>query len=127
MEGKLHLEIDKTVTPVINPPRRVPFALKEKLKSELDRLEGLEMIREVKEPTDWMSSLVVVEKPNGKLRATLPKILISNFHAEIDFVHNSSINFTWQVGNKYEIISEKLNFFKTFWSELLASWNVLQT
>ena len=59
MEGKLHLEIDKTVTPVINPPRRVPFALKAKLKSELDRLEGLEMIREVKEPTDWVSSLVV--------------------------------------------------------------------
>ena len=68
MEGKLHLEIDKTVTPVINPPRRVPFALKEKLESELDRLEKLEMIRKVKEPTDWVSSLVVVEKPNGKLR-----------------------------------------------------------
>lgn len=56
-----------TVTPVINPPRRVPFVLKEKLKSELDRLEGLEMIRKVKEPTDWVLSLVVVEKPNGKL------------------------------------------------------------
>ena len=52
MERKLHLEIDKTVTPVINPPRRVPFALKEKLKSEIDRLEKLEMIRKVKKPTD---------------------------------------------------------------------------
>ena len=50
----------------------------------------------------------------GDLRATLPKILIFNFHPEIDFAHNSSINFTWQVGNKYEIISEKLNFFKMF-------------
>ena len=28
MEGKLHLEIDGTVTPVINPSRRVLFALK---------------------------------------------------------------------------------------------------
>lgn len=44
LEGKLHLEIDKTVTPVINPPRRVLFLLKDKLKSELDRLEGLQMI-----------------------------------------------------------------------------------
>ena len=60
MEGKLHLEIDKTVAPVINPPRRVLFALKEKLKSELDRLEELEMIQKVKKPTDWVSSLVVV-------------------------------------------------------------------
>lgn len=30
MEGRLHLEIDKTVTPTINPPRRVQFALKDK-------------------------------------------------------------------------------------------------
>ena len=48
------------------------------------------------------------------LRATLLKILISNFHPEIDFAHNSSINFTWQVGDKHEIISEKLDFFKIF-------------
>ena len=48
------------------------------------------------------------------LRATLPKILISNIRPEIDFAHNSSTNFTWQVGNKYEIISEKFNFFKNF-------------
>ena len=61
------------------------------------------------------------------LRATLPKILISNIRPEIDFAHNSSTNFTWQVGNKYEIISEKFNFFKIFWSELLASRNVLKT
>ena len=53
-------------------------------------------------------------KSTVNLRATLPKILIFNFHPEIDFAHNSSINFTWQVGNKYEIISEKLNFFKIF-------------
>ena len=48
------------------------------------------------------------------LRATLPKILIFNFHPEIDFAHNPSFKFTWQVGNKYEVISEKLNFFKIF-------------
>ena len=51
---------------------------------------------------------------NFNLRATLTKILISSFHPEIDFAHNSSSNFTWQVGNKYEIISEKLNFFQNF-------------
>ena len=74
MEGTLHLEIDKTATPVINPTRRVPFALKEKLKSELDRLEGLEMIRRVKEPTDWVSSLVVVENPYGKSRICIDPV-----------------------------------------------------
>ena len=74
MERKLHLEIVGTVTPVINPPRRVPFALKDKLKSELDPLDGLQMIRKVKEPTEWVSSLVVVEKPDGKLRICIDPV-----------------------------------------------------
>ena len=69
----------------------------------------------------------VSQKFMGNLRATLPKIPISNFLPEIDLAHNSSINFTWQVVNKYEIISGKLNFFQTSGSKLLAFWNVLQT
>ena len=32
---------------------------------------------------------------SNQLRATLPKILISNIRPEIDFAHNSSTNFTW--------------------------------
>ena len=55
------------------------------------------------------------------LRATLPKILIFNFHPEIDFAHNPSIKFTWQVGNKYEVISE-LNFSdRNFWHPGMCS------
>ena len=71
MEGKLHLEIDKSVTPVFNPPCRVSFALKEKLQTELNHLENLQMIQKVEEPTDWVSSPVVVERPNGKLRVCI--------------------------------------------------------
>ena len=41
MEGKRQLEIDKTVTSVINPPPRVSFVLKDKLKSDLHRLVEL--------------------------------------------------------------------------------------
>ena len=44
MEGKLLLEVDKTVVPVVTPPRRVPMAVKGKLRDELDRLEGLEVL-----------------------------------------------------------------------------------
>ena len=63
---------------------------------------------------EWFDNILFLYNFNLFLRATLPKILISNFHPEIDFAHNSSINFTWQVGNKYEIISEKVDFLKIF-------------
>nr|XP_054769525.1 uncharacterized protein LOC129277362 [Lytechinus pictus] len=76
LEGEYHLEIDDNVKPVIHPPRRVPVALREKLKIELDRLTENEIIAPVDKPTQWVSSLVCVEKPNGSLRICLdPKDL----------------------------------------------------
>ena len=69
-EVKLHLK-DKAVS-VVNPPRRKPEALKSRLKCELDNMENDQIIVKVNEPTDWLNSLVVVEKPQtGKLRICL--------------------------------------------------------
>lgn len=67
MEGNLHLEVDKSVTPESMPPRRVPLSIKDRLKQELTRLEKEHVIIKEEEPTDWVSNLVVTEKPNGKL------------------------------------------------------------
>ena len=39
-------------------------------------MEKMEIIKRVNEPTDWVNSMVVVEKPNGNLRICLdPKHL----------------------------------------------------
>ena len=58
------------------PPRRVPVALRDKLKAELDRMEKQHVISKITEPTDWVNSLVTVEKPNVSLRVCLdPKDL----------------------------------------------------
>ena len=67
----LHLDVDESQTPVVMPPRRVPIALKAKLKAELERLENLHVIQKVTSPTDWVSNLVIAEKPNGKLRVCI--------------------------------------------------------
>ena len=34
-------------------------------------MQQLDIIKEVDNPTEWVSSLVIVEKPNGKLRLYL--------------------------------------------------------
>lgn len=75
-EKKLHLELDTSIESVKQPVRRIPVAMKPKLKQELARLQELGIIKAVDTPTDWVSSLVIVKKPNGKLRVCIdPKPL----------------------------------------------------
>ena len=76
LEGKLHLELDRTVPPVVLPVRKVPFAMKEPLKQELDRLVKTGILIPVDVPTDWFSSMAVVKKSNGTIRLCIdPKAL----------------------------------------------------
>ena len=71
MEGKLHLEVNESVPPVIMPPRKVPVALKGKYKEAFDRLVSVGVLEKVQEPTKWVSSAVVTAKPNGKARVCI--------------------------------------------------------
>ena len=71
LEGTYQIKIDPTVSPVVHPPRKIPFTQREKVKEELDRMEKLGVIRKAEGPTEWVSSLVVVKKPNGKVRLCL--------------------------------------------------------
>ncbi|XP_066969141.1 uncharacterized protein [Macrobrachium rosenbergii] len=64
------INIDNTVSPVIRAPRKVPFALKKKLKKQLSSMEST-IIEKVSEPTNWVSSMVLITKPNSDLRICL--------------------------------------------------------
>ena len=75
-EGEYHIILDPSVPPVVHPPRRVPEALREPLKAELDLLCEQQIIAKVDEPTDWVNSFVCVTKRNGSIRLCLdPKDL----------------------------------------------------
>jgi hypothetical protein len=76
LEGQLHLEIDHGVVPVKAAVRKIPLALREPVKAELRRLEELGVIVPVDSPTDWISPVVIVRKPDKSVRICLdPKQL----------------------------------------------------
>ena len=68
LPGVAHLEVDPTVAPVVLPLRRVPEALKPKLRDELDRMTKLGVIVPVEEPSEWVSQLVICSKKSGGIR-----------------------------------------------------------
>ena len=48
-----HIHVDPKLKPVVHPPRPIPVALHKTLKAELDRMEILNIIERVFEPTEW--------------------------------------------------------------------------
>ena len=70
LPGEYHIEIDPSIRPVQHTPRRVPVPLKAKLKEKIDEMEKEGIIIQETKPTDWISSLVAVQKP-GKLRVCI--------------------------------------------------------
>ena len=76
LQGQYNIEIDPDVTPVVHAPRKVPVALKSKLKTELKRLENEDIITQIKdEATPWVNSIVIVDKPNKTRICLDPKDL----------------------------------------------------
>jgi len=70
LPGEYHIEVDPDIKPVQYAPRRVPVPLKARLKEKIAEMEKHGIIVRETEPTDWISSLVAVQKP-GKLRVCI--------------------------------------------------------
>ena len=71
LAGKYSIHIYPDVPPIVHPPRKLPIALQDAVKNELDTMVQKEIIAPVTDPTPWVSSMVVVQKKNNKLRICL--------------------------------------------------------
>lgn len=56
------MTLDPDVKPVVRPAHRIPVAMKDRVKAELDKMQELGVIIPVSEPTDWVSSMVATSK-----------------------------------------------------------------
>ena len=52
---------------MVHAPRKVPVALHDRVKEDLQRMEHDGVIKKQEEPTDWLNSMIIVETPK-KLR-----------------------------------------------------------
>ncbi|KAK3756012.1 hypothetical protein QZH41_003623 [Actinostola sp. cb2023] len=68
--GDSSFVLNPDIKPVQHTPRRIPIALQDKVKDKLDDLETKGIIAKVSEPTEWISSMVVVTTPK-KIRICL--------------------------------------------------------
>ena len=69
LEGAYSIQLKEGAEPfALTVPRRVAIPLMEQVKKELERMEKMGVIARVDEPTDWCAGMVVVPKPNGKVR-----------------------------------------------------------
>ena len=68
------IEMQEGSTPVRKPARKVPLALHEKFKQEIDSMVKAGILPEVTpemSTPEWLNSFVIVKKPNGNLRVCL--------------------------------------------------------
>ncbi|KAL6483174.1 hypothetical protein MHYP_G00080460 [Metynnis hypsauchen] len=69
LEGDYRIRLREGAVPyALTTPRRVPIPLTEKVKEELKRMEEMGVISRIEKPTEWCAGIVVVPKPNGKIR-----------------------------------------------------------
>ena len=70
MDGEISIRLKNGAIPHVEPIRRVPHAMQEPLKLELDTLVGEGILHKVdiSEPIEWLNSFVCVRKANGKIR-----------------------------------------------------------
>lgn len=71
--GIYHLKLKPGSQGVVKSARRIPYAVEDRVKVELDRMEAAGVIAKVTEPTEWSSHMVIVIK-NDKVRICLDKL-----------------------------------------------------
>ena len=73
MDREISIKLKDGAVPHVEPIRRVPHAMQEPLKKELDKLvdEGILHKVDISEPIEWLNSFVCVKKSNSKIHLCL--------------------------------------------------------
>ena len=62
VQGECHIEVSPDAKSTIHPPRKVPLSLMPKLQETLEKLTTQGVVSKLDLATDWVNSLVSIEK-----------------------------------------------------------------
>ncbi|XP_065356765.1 uncharacterized protein LOC135951109 [Calliphora vicina] len=96
-EYKIYLK--ENTKPVLRYRKRIPQALMDRLRTELDVMVQDGIISAVDYPTDWVNNLQLVEKANGKLRICLDPRPLNECIKREHFLIPTIEDLTSQVGS----------------------------
>lgn len=124
--GEVELEIDESVTPVVQPPRRIPIAFREKLKNELKKLESEGLIAKEPNHTPWVSNLLIVNK-GSSIRICLDPIPLNRAIKRPHFQFDTLEELLPELGSgKFKVLT-KFDAKKGFWQYRLSLKSSLLT
>ncbi|KAK2701286.1 hypothetical protein QYM36_020052 [Artemia franciscana] len=127
LENKCKIHLKENAVLTVYPARKVPLAMRQKLKNELDRLEALNIIGKVSKQTDWVNTMVMVEKKDGNVHLCIdpvdlnkaiqrPHYPIPTFEDATEDLHGISTISKLNVWSGYWILplTERSSFYSTF-------------
>ena len=81
MDGEISIKLKDRAILHVEPIRRVPHAMQEPLKQELEKLvnEGILHKVDISEPIEWLNSFVCMKKTNGKIWLCLDPIHLNRW------------------------------------------------
>ena len=128
LEGSHEICVDKDVKPVIHCARHVPISMLDRVRKELDSMERSGIVEKVDKPTNWVSSMVCIEKKDGSVRICLdPKDLnraVKREHHKIPTMEDIAFRFAGM--QHYTIMDMKHGYWHvalTDESSLLTTFN----
>ena len=80
----IQLHIKPNASPVIQPPRPIPYHLKDTFDDVIHKMEADDVIEPHYEPVTWLSNPVLVPKADGSMRVTVD---LRNLHKALQDTH----------------------------------------
>ena len=121
----MHIEMDPDIRPVHAPRRHIPVEKVQRVNEALEKLCEERVIVPVAQPTNWLSNMLIKEKPNVKLRICIdprqtnkaikrPIYTIPTIEEKLPFLNKAKVFTIVDVSEAFHNIDELSSLLTTF-------------